>query len=281
VEGVGIRYVRAGKGPTVVLLHGIAASIYTWRHVLPALSADFDVVALDLPGFGYSAQPPDLTLGLYPRVVQGLLDRLGIEKAVLVGHSLGGAVAVTVAAEAPEGVGGLVLVDAAGFNLDTADRPFLLRLAGTVPAPLLDALPRRRLVRAGLRQVFHDDSKVTDEVVEEYLAPLSRPGAMASFRSLLAARDPGAARRVREAIEGVRVPTLIVWGRQDAWTPVAHAGRFAEAIPGSRVEILDGCGHVPQEERPEELVRLLRGFLERREGEGILGGLTPQVDSTG
>ena len=272
VEATGVRYVRTGRGSPVVLLHGIASSIYTWRHLLPELAPDHDVIALDLPGFGGSVQPPDLAWHLYPRVVLGLLDRLGVERAMMVGHSLGGAVAVSVAEESPDRVAGLVLIDSAGFNLAAADRPFLLRLTASIPAPVLDALPRRRLVRAGLRQVFHDDSKVTDEVVEEYLAPLSRPGALVSIRSLLASRNADAAERVRHAIEGIRAPTLIVWGRQDAWAPVEHAERFAAAIPGARVVVLEECGHVPQEERPEELIRLVRGFLERQEAGGILGG---------
>ena len=169
VEGSRVRYLRAGQGPAVVLLHGFASSIYTWKDVLPALREAHDVVALDLPGFGGSDMPADLSFESYPRVVRALLDRLGIARADLVGNSMGGAVAVVLAATDPSRVGRLVLIDAAGFNLAQRDRPFLIRVAGFRPmASLLDLLPVRRLrVRAALRQVFHDPALVTPERVEE------------------------------------------------------------------------------------------------------------------
>jgi pimeloyl-ACP methyl ester carboxylesterase len=263
VEGSRVRYVRAGRGGAVVLLHGFASSIYTWKDVLPALREGHDVVALDLPGFGGSDLPKDLSFESYPRVVRALLDRLGIARADLVGNSMGGAVAVVLAATDPSRVGRLVLIDAAGFNLAERDRPFLIRVAGFRPmAALLDHLPvRRLLVRAALRQVFYDPALVTPERVEEYAAPVLRPGAPAASRSLLASirLHPGA---VAELVPRVQAPTLILWGKHDAWIPVHDADRFAKAISGSRAVVLPDCGHLPQEERPAEVARLLLGFLE-------------------
>jgi pimeloyl-ACP methyl ester carboxylesterase len=263
VEGLRVRYLRAGGGPAVVLLHGFASSIYTWKDVLPVLREGHDVVALDLPGFGGSDQPADLSFESYPRVVRALLDHLGIARADLVGNSMGGALAVVLAATAPSRVGRLVLIDAAGFNLAERQRPFLLRLAGFGPmAALLDHLPVRRLmVRAALRQVFHDPALVTRERVEEYAAPMLRPGAPAAIRSLLATLrlHPGA---VAELVPRVQAPTLIVWGGHDAWIPPRDADRFARAISGSRTVMLEDCGHLPQEERPAEVARLLVEFLD-------------------
>ncbi|HXB54418.1 MAG TPA: alpha/beta fold hydrolase [Vicinamibacteria bacterium] len=264
VEGLRVRYVRAGRGPAVVLLHGFASSIYTWKDVLPTLSEGHDVVALDLPGFGGSDLPADLSFELYPRVVRALLDRLGIARADLVGNSMGGALAVVLAATDPSRVGRLVLIDAAGFNLAARDRPFLIRVAGFRPmAALIDHLPvRRLLVGAALRQVFHDRALVTPERLEEYAAPMLRPGAPAATRSLLATLrlHPGA---VAELAPRVQAPTLILWGRYDAWIPPPDADRFARAISGSRVVLLEDCGHLPQEERPAEVARLLVEFLGR------------------
>ncbi len=263
IGGVRVRYVRTGSGPAVVLLHGLASSIVTWRDVLPALARRHDVVALDLPGFGASDQPADLSSSIYPPVVTGLMDRLGIARATLVGNSMGGAVAVRVAAMAPERVDHLVLLDAAGYNLKPADRPWLVQVAGTRPVGLLvDHLPIRRfMVRTALHQVFHDQTRVTDERVEEYVAPFFRPGATVAFRSLLTSDDHDAD-AFPASIAGIRAPTLIVWGRQDTWIPVSDADRFAAAIPGSRKVVLESCGHMPQEERPEELLRLLAEFLD-------------------
>ncbi len=268
VEGLRVRYVRAGSGPAVVLIHGLASSIVTWRHVLPVLARDHDVVAVDLPGFGASDQPANLSPDSYPGIVTGLMDRLGIARASLVGNSLGGAVGVWVAARAPTRVDRLVLLDAAGYNLAPRDRPLLLRLAGSPLGALTDHLPIRRLmVRIGLRQVFYDDSLVTDERVEEYAAPFFRPGAAVATRSLLTSLGhegvafPG-------VIAQVKAPTLIVWGREDTWIPVRDADRFASTIAGSRKVVLEACGHMPQEERPAEVLRLLAEFLDARNGSG-------------
>jgi pimeloyl-ACP methyl ester carboxylesterase len=269
VDGVRIRYVRRGSGPPLVLLHGIAASIYSWRYLIPALTTDHDVLAIDLPGFGGSDQPPDLSWELYARVVPALLQRLDVERPILIGHSMGGAVAVMLAAPHPERFSGLVLIDSAGYNLRRPERPLLLRLAAVVPPFLVERLPRRALVEAGLRQVFHERSKVTEDVVEEYLAPLARPGAVAAMRSLLDSRNDAVAPRVEEAIASLRLPTLVLWGRDDRWAPPAHALRFAAAIPGAQLLVLKDCGHMPQEERPDAVLDAVRPFLEQVEKGGL------------
>jgi pimeloyl-ACP methyl ester carboxylesterase len=263
VDGVRLRYLRAGTGPAVVLLHGFASSIVTWRDTVPRLARSHDVVALDFPGFGGSEVRPGLPPSAYPRLVLGLMDRLAIPRASLVGNSLGGGVAVVVAARSPERVDRLVLIDSVGFNLAPGDRPFLLRATGWKPAArLMEALPiRRAMVTLALRQVFHDDRLVTSERVDEYVAPLLRPGAVAAAQALLASGDDMG---VPDLVTRVRVPTLVIWGREDAWVPVAQADRFLAAIPGSRKVVIDACGHLPQEERPAEISALLDEFLPPR-----------------
>lgn len=260
VDGVRLRYVRAGTGPAIVLLHGFASSIVTWRDVMPALARDHDVIALDFPGFGGSAIREGLPPSKYPGLVVGFMEGLGLPRASLAGNSLGGGVAVVVAARHPQRVDRLVLIDSVGYNLASADRPWLLRVAGQKPvARLVEALPLRRpLVTLALHQIFHDDRLVTRERIDEYVAPLLRPGAVAAAQALLASGDdlglPG-------LVAQVRAPTLVVWGREDTWVPVAQADRFVAAIPGSRKVVIEGCGHMPQEERPEEVARLLEEFL--------------------
>lgn len=259
VDGVRVRYVRKGAGPTVVLIHGFASSLYTWKDVLPALAARHDVVALDLPGFGGSDIKHPLAGASYPAVVLAVMDRLGIERAALVGNSLGGSVAVAIAAEQPQRVSALALIDSAGFNFDPAERPWILRLvAAPGVAAAAERVPmRRRLVAAGLRQVFFRNELVTDERIDEYAAPMMRPGATRAAGELLAsAGAPFAA-----IAERVRAPTLVIWGREDTWIPVSHAERFTAAIPGATAVVLEACGHVPQEERPEEVSALLVRFL--------------------
>jgi pimeloyl-ACP methyl ester carboxylesterase len=260
VAGVRVRYVRAGAGPPVVLLHGLASSIYTWKDVLPALAARHDVVAIDLPGFGGSAIPDQPSIPLYVKVVTGTMDQLGFRRASLVGNSLGGAIALATAAAHPDRVDRLVLIDAAGYNFRPEDRPLVLRLPTWTPETLAESMPMRPLVKVSLRQVFHDDSKVTPERVAEYVAPMRRPGAALYARRLLAGADTWG---FPEVIRTVRAPTLVLWGRYDAWIPLADAWRFGADIPGSPVRLLE-AGHMPQEERPEETAAAIVDFLARR-----------------
>ena len=259
IGGTRVRYVRKGSGPAVVLIHGFASSIYTWKDVLPALAATHDVVAIDLPGFGGSDIPRPLDGSLYPSVVIAVMDRLGVTRAALVGNSLGGSIAVGVAAAHPDRVTGLVLIDSAGFNFAAGERPWLLRLIAAPGAgDVLDRVPvRRRLVEAGLKQVFFDDALVTAERIDEYAAPMARPGAARAASELLGTPGPPFA----GVVARVKAPTLVIWGRDDTWIPVAHAERFTAAIPGATAVVLDSCGHVPEEEKPAEVSAHIARFL--------------------
>ncbi len=264
VAGRRLRFVRTGSGPAVVLVHGFGSSIYTWKDLIPALAARHDVIALDLPGFGESDQPADLVFADLPRAVLGLLDTLGIERAALVGNSMGGAATALVAAGQPGRVSALVLIDAAGFNMAPSDRPATVRLATSAAAPLVGLLPGKRLlVESSLRQVFHDAAHVTPERVSEYLAGAQRPGTLRAMRSLGSSLTdaPGV---VVEALARIEAPTLVVWGDDDRWIPLAHADRFVAAIPGARKIVIPACGHVPQEERPDLTARLVLEFLDAR-----------------
>ncbi len=254
-----IRYVRAGKGPPVVLLHGFASSLYTWSEVLPELAREHDVVAFDFPAHGGSEVRASLSAEDLVRVTLALADGLGVERFDLVGHSLGGAVACVAAAQRPAQVRRLALIDAAGFNLAPDDRPAILRALSVLPAGAMDRLPLRRPVIAlGLRQVFNDDTRLTSERVDEYVAPLLRPGTSAALRSLLGGRD---ALGVPALVGTLRQPTLVIWGRHDRWIDVSQADRFASAIPGARTVVLEDCGHMPQEERPARVARTLMEFF--------------------
>jgi pimeloyl-ACP methyl ester carboxylesterase len=254
-----IRYVRTGQGPSVVLIHGLASSIYTWADLIPPLSERFDVVALDLPGFGASSQPGDLSFADLEPALTGLLDALGITKASFVGNSMGGAVSLRMAARAPARVDRVVILDAAGFKMQPGERPFMVRvLASEAAGYLADRLPiRRALTAATLRQLIHDPARVTDERIDEYTAPLLRPGALACSRSLLRSRFdesfvPDLAR--------IEARTLVLWGRYDPWLPLEDADRFTAAIPGARKVVLE-TGHMPQEEKPLEVAKLVGDFL--------------------
>jgi len=258
VDGLRVRYVRKGSGPPVLLLHGFSSSIYTWKDVLPVLAAaGHDVIAMDLPGFGGSDIPDSLDGQREVRAVVGLLDALRIERVSIAGNSLGGALAVGVAARQPARVGRLVLIDSAGYNFASTDRPWMLRVVAATPAWTARVLPIRPMVTLSLKQVFHDDRLVTPDRVDEYVAPLRRPGAAEAGRQLLrSGRDMD----FPEAVRRVKAPTLVIWGRYDEWIPLRDAQRFAADIPGARVAVVES-GHMPQEERPAETAALIAPFL--------------------
>jgi len=261
VAGRRLRYVRAGHGPAVVLVHGFGSSLATWKDVIPGLARGHEVVALDLPGFGFSDQPADLSVEDFPRALLGLMDRLAIERAALVGNSLGGGACALVAGSRPDRVAALVLIDAAGFNLAPGEQPRLVRWTMGPAGSVLARLPGKRLVvERALHEVFHDPRLVTPGRVAEYLEVAARPGSFASIRSLgKSLRDRGSA--VQEALPRVKAPTLVLWGADDRWIPIAHADRFTAGIAGARKVVIDDCGHVPQEEKPEVVVKLLLEFL--------------------
>jgi pimeloyl-ACP methyl ester carboxylesterase len=264
VDGHRLRFVRSGAGPPVVLVHGFASSLYTWKDVLPDLTERHEVVALDLPGFGGSDRPPDLGFEELPAAVVGLMDGLGLPRAALVGNSMGGGVVAVVAAERPERVSALVLIDAAGFDLEPGDQPAMVRLMVSPLGSLAATLPVRRLaVETALRQVFHDDRLVTDERIAEYMSGTFRPGTFEAMRSLGRSLD-GRTAVVEERLARIEAPTLVLWGREDRWVPLAHADRFVAAIPNAEKNVLDACGHMPQEERPAAVGDLLLRFLEAR-----------------
>jgi len=264
VEGLRLRYVRSGSGPPVLLLHGIASSIYTWREILPGLAADHDVVALDFPGFGGSQIPATASPEALISSVVGLAARLGLGQPVLVGHSLGGAVSVELASRGTLRPPRLVLIDAGTFALRPADRPWPLRIVGRPWFTAAAAqLPVARLASwTGLQTVFSDGTLVTSEMVDEYAAVARRPGYAEGLSGLLASNWPGLD-RLPERLSELRLPVLMIWGRDDRWTPVRHAERHRQALRDATLTVFDGCGHMPQEERPAETLRLIRAFLRK------------------
>lgn len=254
-----LRYVRKGQGPALILIHGLASSMYTWADVIGPLSEGFDVIALDLPGFGASSQPKDLSFDDNQKAVIGLMDALGVPKAHFAGNSMGGAVSLLIAARVRDRVDRVVILDSAGFKMKPDERPFVIQLLASRAASVIaERLPIRRLLAAAtLRHLIHDQARVTEERIDEYVAPLLRPGALASVRSLLLSRlderfvaDQGA----------IQAKTLVLWGRFDPWLPPSDADRFVAGIKDARKVVLE-TGHMPQEERPAEVARLIREFL--------------------
>ncbi|HEX4628855.1 MAG TPA: alpha/beta fold hydrolase [Gemmatimonadales bacterium] len=261
VDGTRLRFIDTGRGrgPPVLLLHGLGASMYAWRKNIASIAdAGYRVIAFDNRGFGFSDQP---TTGYdntaYARLVVALLDSLHLADAVLIGHSMGGAIAAEVAIEYPRRVGGLVLIASAGLG---AREPLLFRVARW---PLLGSIATglrgRGFTARLLRSTYADPRKVTDSDVDQYYAPVARAGYGDALRGVL--------RQFRfdglggGRLEHIACPTLVLWGEADRWVPVALGRALAAGIARSALVIVPHAGHAVQEEAPEEVNRLVIKFL--------------------
>jgi len=268
VDGDRVVYRSAGKGPVLLLVHGMAGSSATWRHVMPALARRFRVLAPDLLGQGQSDKPRgEYSLGAHANTLRDLLDALGHRRVTVVGQSLGGGVAMQFAYQFPERCERLVLVDSGGLGREVT---FFLRML-TVPGfesifPLV-CTPRLRdagnriatwLGRAGVRS-----TPASQEVWRSYTSLADADSRQAFFRSLRDVIDFGgqAVSALRRLPRAAQLPTLIVWGAQDPFIPVRHAVAAHQAIPGSRLEIFDGVGHYPHCEAPDRFVAVLVDFI--------------------
>ena len=277
IEGRRIRYIDAGRGTAVIFVHGLGASMYAWRkNLAPVLAAGFRVVAFDNLGFGSSDKPAHgYTNAEYAHLLVALMDSLHVSDAALVGHSMGGAVVAEAAIRSPQRVSGLVLIDAAGPG---TREPRLFRVARwPVIGPGLLACRRRWLVERLLKSTYADPDKVSDGDVDQYYAPVADPDYGPALRGVL--------REFRfDALDGrlgaIAAPTLVLWGEEDRWIPIAAGRALAAQLPRSAFLSVRHAGHSVQEEAPDEVNRLIIKFLEEglpRVPENLArSGLQPQ-----
>lgn len=251
----------------VVLLHGTSASLHTWDGWTAALVKERRVVRFDLPGFGLTgpAADGDYTIAAYVRFVVAMLDALGVRRCVLAGNSLGGQIAWSTAVAHPDRVAALIIVDAAGYPLESQSVPIGFRLAKVpvVNRLLLKTLPRS-IVESSIRNVYGDPSKVTPALVDRYFELTLREGNRASLPERF--RQAGHGDHADD-IKTVTAPTLILWGGKDRLIPPSHADAFHRDIAGSELVRFDALGHVPHEEDPAATVAAVRDFLAKHPAE--------------
>ena len=266
-SGVRLRVAETGEGPTVILIHGLFVDHTSWDRVMPELSSSFRVIAPDLPGFGASEKPPPSRfpygIEAFAEAIADLYAGLELGPATLVGHALGGAVALTLAARHPELVSKLVLVDALCYD-SGAGRYGELALLPFIGGLVLKQLWGRGHFRRYFQEtVFGPSCEATGPRIDHYYdvfnAPAARSSALATLRATVDTRH------VVAQTTRIQAPTLVLWGRHDRVWPASFGQRLSREIRGSGFELLDS-GHSPQEERPLELVRIVRRFLsdERR-----------------
>ncbi|MEW6128082.1 MAG: alpha/beta fold hydrolase [Acidobacteriota bacterium] len=257
VFGQKINYLETGKGPKIILLHGLGDDLHIWSATVKALASKYQVFAIDQIGCGQSDKPP---INYRPQVLvdflNGFCRKLKIDKATIVGNSLGGWVAAAFAEAHPERVEKLVLVGAAGYwpkikGVEELTREQLALLKVSSLAAY----------RETLKWMLYDEQMITDTLVEDlYAAQLKRKDGYTIdqfIEAVLRGED-----RLSANLQKIKAPTLIIWGREDEVTPLAIGEALAQEIPNTRKALIDGCGHLPQFECAGAFNAALLKFLD-------------------
>ena len=255
VEGQKISYAEFGSGPTIVLLHGLWGGLNEWSPIIDALSESHRVIAMDFIGF-HDSDKPDLKYSneVLSRYLAGFISALGLRDVTLMGHAMGANAATYTAVHHPENISRLVLIDGAGYrnpNRDLSKPPSegMLRFRKIATGDTLES------TRGLLERRLLDKSLVTEEWVEESL-DMWRNSAQAIGDMLFEGGD-----LTEDEMRQIGLPTLVVWGSDDAVFPIENAERLHADIEGAQVRVIDGSGHLPQIENPEEFLSAVIPFL--------------------
>jgi 4,5:9,10-diseco-3-hydroxy-5,9,17-trioxoandrosta-1(10),2-diene-4-oate hydrolase len=270
VDGLPIRYLAAGTGPPLVLLHGAGDNAFDWRWVMPALASTHRVYAPDLPGSGESARPlDDYSPAFFTRFVAAFLDALGVDHAAVIGNSLGGLVGLRLALAEPQRVTALGLVSSGGLGREVTYALRSLALPGY--GKLAVAWGKRRpgaaqraLGRAAL--VFARPRGAPREWIEEQYRLARLPGFLEAQLATLRAQVglKGQREVLVDRLAQLERPTMVVWGTRDRVLPYSQAKEAFSRLPEGYLELISECGHLPQVEQPERFVSGLRQFLNEK-----------------
>jgi len=269
VEGMRIRYTVTGAGSPLLLFHGYGEFLETWKFNLGALSERHRVYAMDLPGHGLSGKPEMAYDILFlTRFATGFMQTLGIDCASVVGHSYGGLIALSVAANLPEKVNALILESTSGV---TEDASLLHRLCSMPFASDLTGSEARVALAPRLRQEFYNPDLVDEEIVDKMYRfmcmPETRRVMLSILRHLITASGMNPAVVMTDRLHLIKSPTLLIHGAQDEVNPLEHSRKAHRLIPDARLKIFDECGHCPHIEKAAEFNQEVIAFL-RASGAG-------------
>jgi pimeloyl-ACP methyl ester carboxylesterase len=263
VNGSRVNYVEMGEGPPLVLVHGLSGCWQNWLENIPRFARRHRVIAPDLPGFGESELPhEEISIPGYGRFLDAFLGAVGVERASLVGNSMGGFIAAEAAISHPSRVEKLVLVSAAGLVRVGNRQLYALERMARLFHPLTAAFLARRehlVRRPGLRRrmlygVVRYPDRIAPEIAYEVASGAGKPGFLDALNAIWEYD-------FRDRLPEISVPTLILWGRNDRIVPVAGAYEYEQLIPNARREIFEDTGHVPMLERPARFNQLVERFL--------------------
>ena len=257
-----IHYVEKGEGSKhIILLHGFRAHTYTWRHLIDPLSqAGYHVWAIDLIGYGLSDKPDHASYNIdfFVQQVESFMEAKEISKAHLVGNSMGGGLALNIALAHPHLVCSLTLLSALGYPLDLPLYLSIGRHVSKIWTPFLGP----RMVRYTLSQIVFDEDQISDEQVEAYCLPYRFPGGVTASLLTLQQFDNQHLIEMGQRYATLPHPTLVIWGDHDTLIPVSHYQKFLKDFPHSQHLLIPNCGHIPQEETPQQVLAIMLSFLQ-------------------
>jgi pimeloyl-ACP methyl ester carboxylesterase len=257
-----------GRGRPILLLHGFATSSYTWHAIMPELAKAHRVIAIDLRGFGASDKPLDDHYSIEDQAgaVQAFIEQEDLRDLTIIGHSFGGGVTLTLALKAEQErqprIRNIVLVDTIAYRQPV---PIFFKLlqVPVVGEVGMTLVPPEVQAGQGLRLAYYDREKITAQDVAEYANTLYSPAAKHALTKTVERIIPDNIDEIASRYKTIKMPTLIVWCEQDKVVPVYLGLRLHEEMRSSEFAIFSQCGHMPQEEKPEDTVRVVQAFLRR------------------
>lgn len=267
-QPVALHVEERGSGRPIIMLHGLGASSYMWRHLAPVVAKDHRVITVDLKGFGRSDKPIDYGYSIeeHAALVRALIRKLALDDVTLVGHSLGGAVALLLAVEAERAgdkrISRLILMNSPAFEQRPTPAVSLLRLP-LIPYVVLPILTPERGARAILTPLDGDSSRLKKRDIDAYARPLREPGALHALIETGRGIEPDNFEILIARYPRLKQPSLIVWCREDRTVPLAIGQRLARTLPRSELRVLNTCRHVPPEQSIQETEQLVTSFLRR------------------
>lgn len=258
-----MHYVEKGEGDNhILLLHGFRAHSFTWKALIEPLAKEgYHVWAIDYIGYGLSDKPIDVVYNVdfFLEQIDAFMEGKKIKKTHLIGNSMGGGLALSTALAHPETIKSLILLDALGYQLDMPLYLSLSKYLGPICAPLIGP----SLIRYGLKQIMCNQHLVSEEQVEAYCLPYRFPGGVTASILTLQEFDNHRLAKMESQYHSLIHPTLIIWGDQDKLIPVSHYHKFVKDFPFADTLLISDCGHIPQEEAPDEVFAAVLEFLKK------------------
>jgi len=262
-EDIKLHFTTKGEGKPLIMIHGFSSSSHTFSHLYEPLSQKYKVYAIDLKGFGKSPKPQDDKYSVYDQMllVQDFIEQQGIKEPIMIGHSFGGGVILSLALSKKVDIKKMILIDAAAYrqNLPKLLRWLQFPLLGRVGFYLL---PARFEIKEGYKYAFYDNDKIPDEGVKILTENLQSKNGKYAFAKASDVLIPDDIDEVSKRYKEIHIPTLILWGYNDIIIKKNKAQKLHRDIKNSKLTYIYECGHMPQEEKPEETLKLIKEFLE-------------------